>query len=1035
MVLSNSPKNSGTAQIMLGQRGKTLKKVGNFEVTAEQGAALNDYLYAGRLYKGVEPGLMEAAEDKLAANLMTAENLMFILRVADRAGDDAALISKIKYKLKKSPSEILKIVHEIADTYTDRKERKALYEEYPDVFDEQNLNVERYLCFASQPQNNALTLTAMMVDGITPTIKVTGIEKAKAQAMFRAFVYTIAHLVVKDKLVEAFRTDTLAEITPEDKTKINQHYRQLVATIKNHRKFEAATYGWDENELPSAEDMKLVAPDPDQMLIRIQAHLGVAAEVARQGYFIPSAEFLVKHREDIFAASPSLSKTISDAAYAGMSAKPPADPFASQERMLGILATARMAAQQKNTARIDMIALLDMDRHRLREMKTVGPDIFKEHLEKVLARPDLINALTEDFVSHIDEATWTRLGLLIFNEDLARGGRIFAQLTDLMVRPNTRNFYQACRMAAILINTDKPVIVNRILSHLFPDADSMLDDNRAAAFRNVLELLPVSKRGGIFKRVIEGKSLRVTSTPERLANRMAQYNQYLGMDIPKAPAIATAQASFSENSIGAIPLEAQQTRRDNDALTASILANRSIYLSGDGHKLGATDIDSELENYFVETRVTPNKDTRKYPNSLACHVALRDRMGRSTYIRISPENRLFLRVFIDGQAKGEHDLQVVAKGDGTQQKLEEMWYFILRKLEHIFVRNKSNGFKQIELGKAANDGDDEDDGPYRCIPPKDPITPKREEVDHVLDLKEKGSEMATEDLKEQQAEDKQKAQEASEKVKANRKLAVKLLEMLDGEGRLPEKMPTELENLVVYQQVEIAGENYYEAVNTANFYLKLRKGAVALDDYFIRTKRAYSQTLPYVKYEQGDRPYYRVVQKKAQKDKLEMKKTLFGDSGEGHGLDLSTKPKILNFEVDATTENLALFEAMKSRTAAEIEAVISRRINRAVDRNITAARLKYAPVDGAPSEQFLKVQDRMHRLAKVLKEMEVKLETEVLGKLVRLEIEESPADVGEEIKKKVILRLPQVFQFEQTFNQGQFQSLAQLRAKCAKIPA
>lgn len=1030
MAFSNS-QNSGTTTHLTLKRGKTVHRLDNFEISAEQGAALNDYLAAGRLYTASQAGLIAPAEDKLAGNLMTAEKLLFVLKVADRKGDDAALISKMKYKIRQEPSKILKIVHDIAETSTDPKERKILHEEYPDVFDAQNLNVERYLYFASQPKNDTLTLATMMVDGITPTINVTGVEKAKAQAMFRAYVYTIAHLVLKDKLVEAFRADTIAEISDEDRVKIIQHYRQLVAILKNHRKYEAAIYGWDENELPTEEDMKLVAPDPKQMLTRLQAHLGVAAEVDRQGYFVPGAEFLVKHREDIFAASPSLCKTISDAAYLAMSAKMPMNPMASQERMLGILATARMTAQQKNTARMDMIALLDMDRHRLRELKTVGPDIFKEQLEKVLARPDLITALTEDFVSHIDETTWTKLGMLLFNEDLARGGRLLAQLVDLMVRPNTRNFYQACRMAAILINTDKPVIVNRILSHLFPDADALIDDDMAAAFRNILELLPVNKRGAIFKRVIEGKTLRVTSTPERLANRMAQYNQYLEVDMPRVSTTSDG-AGANENYITSIPFEVEQVERDNEALIASILANRSIYLSADGHKLAGTDIDSELENYFVETRVTPNKETRKYRESLACHVTLRDRMGRSIYFRVSSGNSLFLRVFIDGQAQGEHDLRQMAKADGTQQKLDEIWYFILRKLEYIFVRGRSNSLRQIEISKAANDCDEKVDN---SEPSKDPITPKREEADHVIDLKDRGSEMITEDLEEQQEEDQRRAKDASERVKANRKLAVKLLKMLDGEEGLPEIMPAELENLLIYQQVEIEGENYYEAVNTANFYLKLRKGAVQLDDYFIRIKRAYSQTLPYVKYEQAEPPYYRVVRKKAQKDKLEMKKTLFGDSGEGHGLDLAVKPKILNFEVDETAGNMALFEAMKKRTAAEIEAVISRRINRALDKNIQAARLKYASVDSQPSEKFLRVQDRMHRLAKVLREMEVKLETEVLGKLVRLEIEEGPMEVSEEIKKKVILRLPQVFQFEQTFNQGQFQSLAQLRAKCAKIPA
>ena len=324
-------------------------------------------------------------------------------------------------------------------------------------------------------------------------------------------------------------------------------------------------------------------------------------------------------------------------------------------------------------------------------------------------------------------------------------------------------------------------------------------------------------------------------------------------------------------------------------------------------------------------------------------------------------------------------------------------------------------------------------------------------------MTEKGQEMSTEALvHDGQASEPDKIA-LRKLIVANLGLADKLLTRLNSADRLPENLPEELTDLIIYRVVDEDGASFYKSIDIELFYQKLREGEVDLSEYFIRDKRAHTQTLPYMKFS----PSRKLIRKmnrvnladeekltynnfitKIKKEgadvkKLAQQKKFFVESGEGFGLDLSARRRILSVEVDCNEENIKIFNGLKARSAEKIARDTERRIQIALDKNLEKARRKYPVIEGQPTEKLLQVLDRMHRLAKVVKESEIRDEMELLGKLVKINGEALANPVtGEtiidaltgEARRKVTLRFPQIFEFNQTMNRGHFTSLAVLMA-------
>jgi hypothetical protein len=571
----------------------------------------------------------------------------------------------------------------------------------------------------------------------------------------------------------------------------------------------------------------------------------------------------------------------------------------------------------------------------------------------------------------------------------------------------------------------------------------------------MLEAIPqLEQRKIFFQQVIsenDGQISLSKQAQEMFIKRMNEFSLYLQ---DNSPGLASPEQTAKPS--GFLDGSPETKARDLDALRDYILRNRSINISQQGNRLGKTGVDSSLEEIITETKITNNKESRKFPKTLACHISLKSQSGRTLYLRMTKDNTLLLRLLEEGQSAGELPFSEVESlygiGKDTQQ---EIHYFVLCKLRDVFVRRKSDPPKSVSGTKVETEEQaSTSDEPTPTLPepiaepepetpavPETPLTEPRVELPHIIDITDNSprvtrEEMEVKDLESKKEEEKVFEAVINREIENNSKKIRKILGLIKTGKTLPELLPEDWSDLIIYKKIVINREEYYEAVPFNQFYQQLRTGQVNLEEYYIRTVRAFTQSLPYIKTLTPQKELKMTVKRKQrQTGKVNMKMELFRQSGESYGLSMAPIERPLIFESEDTPANRAIFEKLSKRTDEEIRKEVAESVQKALLKNLEEARKKIVRpnLQGEKYQQakkhYQKVADRMIRLAKYRETQKALQEIELRSKLAEKKVMRPDLESPEGIQKYIKLQMPQMFPFEQTFNQGQFESLADLMEK------
>ncbi len=326
--------------------------------------------------------------------------------------------------------------------------------------------------------------------------------------------------------------------------------------------------------------------------------------------------------------------------------------------------------------------------------------------------------------------------------------------------------------------------------------------------------------------------------------------------------------------------------RDVHALYKKIIKGRSINISHKGHSIGGTGVDSDLEGIVTQVRITRNRDSKKHPESLACHIKIDFKhpfillnnslmLASPLYIRVGADGEFYVRDLV---MKGEYPFILDKKDDEGKfaDTFSELQYFLLKKLQHLFVRQQPKGANEtIEISpdepltdnpqndnanpdtEASSEPSAGDTNPGAETPtepsagdtPQDETeTPERIEGSHRIDLTTPiESNMGASPLQEEKDSNEKNAHKARLHIEANLEKARKFLDLITSK-EIPSTIPEEIEGLIIYRKVKISGETFFEYVTLTDILSAIHKGGIDYNEYYVRTTRAHTKSLPYIKY-------------------------------------------------------------------------------------------------------------------------------------------------------------------------------------------
>lgn len=660
---------------------------------------------------------------------------------------------------------------------------------------------------------------------------------------------------------------------------------------------------------------------------------------------------------------------------------------------------------------------------------------------------------------------------------LKRNPNLLEDLTEELLAGNYRTFQNACTLSAVLITSEKGwgEIAKAVAETLFTKREDCLDPNRVMVLRNILQTLEGEERDVFFKKCFAEKPFFIGVNAEE----SAKLARMLDIEV-EGKDRARQLAGLQTGDFGELKIEGRLVERETKKLVDYIVANRSIMLSGDGKMLAINPGDSPLAGNFSEIKFSLNKEARKNPKSLACNIGLKLKNGSTWYFSIDADDNLLWRSFREGKFVATITLEqlmagmpetVGPNGETNKEILDEINYLILKKLEELYVR------KTIPAKDVVTTVQLPVDAVEKSAPPDSgPIMTEgmsqaevREERPGVLDLADQFAEatrMVHQDLESGSEDEKEAARQVRMKIGANRELALQIFGKAlarssinssngsaGGRLELAEEKPAGLADLIVYKMIVMDSEKYFVEIDTLKAYEDLRAGKINSREIFVRSGSAHSQALPYLKVEaagelgegeiaginkfwKGEMPTLKegeprtvreaVLQAKAHDDKMALRMEIFASSRENKDINLRPREKILYFDVDDLPQHREIFERMKKISEEEIRTEIGLSMRRDLKEKLgeTKARLVNPVLNGA--EYMAGVEAYELEKIRLEAEGEASIASEVKKEL---EIQSRFTTVTQQVggqKQFVKLRLPAAFNFNQTFNQGKFQSLGQL---------
>lgn len=659
---------------------------------------------------------------------------------------------------------------------------------------------------------------------------------------------------------------------------------------------------------------------------------------------------------------------------------------------------------------------------------------------------------------------------------LAKRKYILDDLLKELKNPNYQTFTNACLLAASIIDKEKQhnETAKKIINALFEEIKDYNNPDKIAVIKTIVDTLypgvQPEVRAAVFVNHFVNNPAYVAMT------KQDRQKLSIMLDLRKEDA---EMLKTDEVDLGELKVNGDLESRNLDEIIENISENRSIVLSGDGKSLAIHSGDSPLAGNFTEIKLTLNKEGRKYPQSLACHASLKLKEGGTIYLSLDGQNNLIWRTFRQGKLLSEiskKDLLKTLTGkkssddNSYDQLLEEIHYLMLKKLEEFYVKvspKRKDTIVEIqkpvtpvlEIIDEMNVTVGNDDAAVQPEEEKEilPLPSIREESIGAINLADNFTKMSFQNLEE---DDDENIAPMRAKIGANRELVVKLFREAFVEGHfnhkeLSEEFPEGVTDLIIYKKTTKKGQKFFEEIDPVFAYVEIREGMLKLDDVYIRSASAHSQALPYLKaelpkllneneankindvlrndnhgvanVEEGEQRLISeiVIPSKVRSTEMGLRMQAFDSSREKRDISLTPKKKILYVDVDASAEHQVLFERMRAESDEEIRKDIERKVAAVLDEKVREAKAKIVKSELFGEEYQKSLADFASEKERLVAESisEVQSETKAALKIKSLLVKVTKN--GENGESATKLRLPQVLEFNQTFNQGRFQSIAE----------
>lgn len=651
---------------------------------------------------------------------------------------------------------------------------------------------------------------------------------------------------------------------------------------------------------------------------------------------------------------------------------------------------------------------------------------------------------------------------------------IAAHFVDYEINDNKKHF----------IGFEGKAFSQELFKNLFGSFEDLMNPVRRSVIRNIQQQLPDDHTKEEFvKRFCRFLVLHTHHRDLKVLNDILQGGTFFSGPVNYDVA-GEKERYILTPSDGGRP-EYPDRSKDIPRLIEHIIQNRSSHISHDGHKIPFDDHESLAvgAHKLIEARIKKNKETGRSPDGLACNVTFHAQTN-ALHSKIKPDGSFAMR-FLDKNGKDVFELDrrtlevwvqntksmfmatvtnpkkallrmilgetnFLYKPDGSFSVVvfdnkdnvvveinsedilngtfmaffDELHYLALEKLKVVYCRKKVE--VADEVVQSSTPVPPPPDSGEITLEPGIPVTPERED---------KGT-MAI-DLTDREKKIRSKNERADRiRIESNRAKVLEVFGRIGLGEDLSEVPPEMVRELLLHTCTKINGDLYFEASSDpVRIYESLRQGKLKPEDVFIRISRAFTQPLPYMNMmrrtanDPNGNPYYVVRQKHRRNGESDFRKELFVSSEGGETLETNYQEKILYFDVEDKGENSphhVLFERIKSgKDIPSILRSVDRGIKHALDEYRRIARKKYLEDPGKTPDpmRYSQVMKRLERRAHRVYDHTDEILQEISEKAIQVT---EQVITGEGVRNRTKLRLPAAFRFEETFNQGRFQSLQDL---------
>lgn len=668
--------------------------------------------------------------------------------------------------------------------------------------------------------------------------------------------------------------------------------------------------------------------------------------------------------------------------------------------------------------------------------------------------------------------------LQLFSGDrIKEGSPIVQELFGLLLNPDYATFYNACVLCAAIIERENA-------SDSFSNAFGMMitsapnyaqDPLCRLIMRNIAERLPAATRLRFLVGIRipandprEGKALALLadSTVKLVFQDMLSALDELERSAaesssPPAGAAAAGGLAMGTHAVKNTAAERQERKakekaererkynapialiaslnslaslgRDLAGLISEVQRRRTITLSDVGHKVNVNpnNIDSPFSVEFPVIRIKRSGKTGNPAEGIACNAVISHKNGANIYCSLEPNGELMMRLMDEHGTEHEKVGREEALRRGIQNAaFDELHYLLLYALKIIYVRNEKPAEAQQDpqIESLAGSGGQEStsgvSSPKEAQLTADLLSAQeRESGEMVMDLTDT-----------EKARRKRRAKLDKVFIGSNREKIWQIFSPLTRSAELPENLPEEFKDAVLHQAVVINGTAIFEPFrNIREVYAAIREGRIKMEEVYVRKNRVFTVPLPYADFRKdlfGENEQIRTLHIARQKRRTQVAEAAyetFIGSEHGESLDMEPVRGVLSFDAPDTPHNRKLLEHIKSEdnTANRIRR-LEEFFEAEIRRTRRELRQKYLSGD---SPDILAYSEAMRRYEDIIAAI---FEEEV--SYIRKSSEKSKAfqeavkDPSDPNMIRIItkIRLAQSgFTFNQTFNQGQFQTLAE----------